>query len=152
VLILVLVLVVVVELTLLDVLPTVIPPGVQPPRFMWYGRAAIDAFCSTHGITRIVRGHTMAAEVRGRRCTSSADAASVSVTPSYVAPSYVAPSYVTPSRRWQGVRVAKGGRVITVFSDSKDHAVKGKVGWLLIEDNDGTGACVRFHARQDPRV
>jgi hypothetical protein len=49
----------------------------------------------------------------------------------------------------QGLRVGKGGRVITVFSDSKDHAVKGKVGWLLIEDFDGTGASVRFHARAD---
>ena len=48
---------------------------------------------------------------------------------------------------WQGLRVGKGGRVITVFSDSKDHAVKGKVGWLLIEDYDGEGAGVRFHAR-----
>ncbi len=45
--------------------------------------------------------------------------------------------------------MAKGGRVITVFSDSKDHAVKGKVGWLLIEDYDGSGATVRFHARMD---
>lgn len=33
-----------------------------------------------------------------------------------------------------GVTVQKGARVITIFSDSKDHGVEGRCGWALIED------------------
>ena len=44
-----------------------LPKGENPPRYMWYGRTAIDNFCTTHGITRIVRGHTIATEVRASR-------------------------------------------------------------------------------------
>ena len=45
----------------------------------------------------------------------------------------------------EGLGLQAGGAVVTIFSDSMDHNVRGRCGWVLIEERAGTQQKIHLH-------
>ena len=67
---------------------------------------ATETFCANHGLTHMMRGHSVKAE---------------------------------------GLGLQARGAVITIFSDSMDHNVRGRCGWVLVERREGMQQKMHLH-------